>query len=510
MDASKMEQLVARLEAATVRLEGLGAGAPAAGSGSAAPVAQAAPVAAAAVASSGSEAAFASLIAGEVAALEAATAKVGDDDVTKSTKFLTDALRLEGGVVSAIAQCKAPAMAALQELLAPIAALMTAAADFERDRKNKAFHHTKVIAECTQGLTWLAYQPSCGMSLPAKTVEEAWNSAEFFANKLLKLYRPKPDGSNHVAWLGELKTLMKALQAYVKTHHPTGPAWNAQGTGDPIAIAAGATSASAGAPPPPPSAPAAGPPPPVAPPPPPPGSLTQPAAPKGGGGGGMSAVFGELTGKGDGVTSGLKKVTADMKSKNRKDKSGLVSAGPKPAGGAPPSRKGAASTEISRPPKFALEMNRWCVEHCVGRNDLIIEAPKMNQAVSVYKCKDCVVQVQGKVNAITLDGCTKVGVIFEDVVSSVETVNSTKLQLQAMGKVGSIAIDKTDGAMLYLNKACVGSVSIVVSKSSELNVLVPDGEDGDFKEIPLPEQFVSEWDDATKNFITKPAEHGAG
>ena len=41
-------------------------------------------------------------------------------------------------------------------------------------------------------------------------------------------------------------------------------------------------------------------------------------------------------------------------------------------------------------------------------------------------------------------------------VSSVETVNSTKLQLQAMGKVGSIAIDKTDGAMLYLNKACVG------------------------------------------------------
>ena len=54
------------------------------------------------------------------------------------------------------------------------------------------------------------------------------------------------------------------------------------------------------------------------------------------------------------------------------------------------------------------------------------------------------------------------------------------------------------------------SVSIVVSKSSELNVLVPDGEDGDFKEIPLPEQFVSEWDDATKNFITKPAEHGAG
>ena len=73
----------------------------------------------------------------------------------------------------------------------------------------------------------MAYQPSCGMSLPAKTVEEAWNSAEFFANKLLKLYRPKPDGSHHVAWLGALKTLMKALQAYVKTHHPTGPAWNA-------------------------------------------------------------------------------------------------------------------------------------------------------------------------------------------------------------------------------------------------------------------------------------------
>lgn len=169
-----MEQLVARLEAATVRLEGLGAGAPAAGSGSAAPVAQAAPVAAAAVASSGSEAAFASLIAGEVAALEAATAKVGDDDVTKSTKFLTDALRLEGGVVSAIAQCKAPAMAALQELLAPIAALMTAAADFERDRKNKAFHHTKVIAE------WYASSPiqTAQYAVP-RTASSAGNAPPF-------------------------------------------------------------------------------------------------------------------------------------------------------------------------------------------------------------------------------------------------------------------------------------------------------------------------------------------
>ena len=110
-----------------------------------------------------------------------------------------------------------------------------------------------------------------------------------------------------------------AMKAYVSKYHATGPAWNAAG-GDLAAYTGAGARKAAGAPPPPP--PPGAPPPP--PPPPPPGFAD---APKPAAKGGMNAVFAELN-KGTAVTSGLRKVTADMKTKNRADRSGKVPDGP--------------------------------------------------------------------------------------------------------------------------------------------------------------------------------------
>lgn len=41
------------------------------------------------------------------------------------------------------------------------------------------------------------------------------------------------------------------------------------------------------------------------------------------------------------------------------------------------------------------------------------------------------VQVVGKVNAMSLDRCKGTGVVFSDVIASVEAVHCTSLQLQA-------------------------------------------------------------------------------
>ena len=54
-------------------------------------------------------------------------------------------------------------------------------------------------------------------------------------------------------------------------------------------------------------------------------------------------------------------------------------------------------------------------------------------------------QVQGKVNAITLDSCTRTGLVFKDLVSSCEVVNCTSVEVQSTGIMPTIAIDKTDG-----------------------------------------------------------------
>ncbi len=59
--------------------------------------------------------------------------------------------------------------------------------------------------------------------------------------------------------------------------------------------------------------------------------------------------------------------------------------------------------------------------------------------------------MQGKINAITLDSCSKVGVLFESVVASCDIVNSKTVDVQVTGTVPTIAIDKSDGCQIYLN-----------------------------------------------------------
>ena len=54
-------------------------------------------------------------------------------------------------------------------------------------------------------------------------------------------------------------------------------------------------------------------------------------------------------------------------------------------------------------------------------------------------------QVKGKLNAITIDECTSTGLVFQDLVASCELVNSSGLQVQVIGLVPTVAVDKCDG-----------------------------------------------------------------
>ena len=59
-------------------------------------------------------------------------------------------------------------------------------------------------------------------------------------------------------------------------------------------------------------------------------------------------------------------------------------------------------------------------------------------------------QVKGKLNAITIDQCKKVGIVFDSLVASCELVNSSGLQVQVTGVMPTIAIDKCDGVQVHL------------------------------------------------------------
>ena len=85
-------------------------------------------------------------------------------------------------------------------------------------------NHCKAVAEALQGLSWVAYTgPGCGLPVPAAHVEEAWNSGEFWANKVLRERKAAEGGAAHVEWCRRLKALFLALKVGAAPGHPPPP-----------------------------------------------------------------------------------------------------------------------------------------------------------------------------------------------------------------------------------------------------------------------------------------------
>lgn len=138
-------------------------------------------------------------------------------------------------------------------------------------------------------------------------------------------------------------------------------------------------------------------------------------------------LFAELN-KGDDITKGLKKVTADMQTHKNPT---LRSSGNVPAKGGAPVTNGRASKQpVEKPPKFTLEGKKWVVEYQIGQKQLKIEEVEMNHVVYIFGCKDSTIQIKGKLNSIVVDSCVKSAIVFDSLVASVEFVNCRDCQMQ--------------------------------------------------------------------------------
>jgi len=136
-----------------------------------------------------------------------------------------------------------------------------------------------------------------------------------------------------------------------------------------------------------------------------------------------------------------------------------------------------------------LDGNKWLVENQQGPKEIELKETEPKQTVYIHHCEDVVVKVSGKINAITIDACARVGLLFENAIASVECVNSRGIQVQCTGKVPSFAVDQTSGFNLYLSPLCLDA-EIITSKSDSMNVVLPAVKEGDdVTEIPIPEQF---------------------
>ena len=139
-----------------------------------------------------------------------------------------------------------------------------------------------------------------------------------------------------------------------------------------------------------------------------------------------AALFSALN-KGEEVTSGLRKVTADMQTHKNPN---LRSSGAVPA-----TIKGGPATQAPKaptvkPPTMGFDGKKWLIEYQIGQKDLKIEQTEMNQVVYMFGCKDSTITIKGKLNSIVIDSCVKTAIVFDSLVSSIEFVNTRDCQMQ--------------------------------------------------------------------------------
>ncbi|KAG7270211.1 hypothetical protein CRUP_035943 [Coryphaenoides rupestris] len=321
------------------------------------------------------------------------------------------------------------------------------------------------------------------------------DAATFYTNRVLKDY--KETDRRHVEWVHSYLSVWTEMQAFIRQHHTTGVTWCRTGPAAPSSLFDGAPSAAAPAPPAPPP-----PPPPPPPPGPPPPVLDGADGPQtqeeDGAGGQHSALFAQLN-QGMDITKGLKHVSDDKKTHKNPNMRSPNHASP--ANGSKPG-SAAGTAPQKRPALLELEGKKWRVENFEQRHDLVIEDTELKQVVYIFACNNSTVQVKGKINSIIVDNCKKLGLVFENAVGIVEIINSKSVQLQVLGTVPTISINKTEGCQVYLSKDSI-HCDIVSAKSSEMNILVPVGDD-DFREFPVPEQFKTVWDGC--RLVTEPTE----
>jgi len=406
-------QLVARLEKVTARLESLEK-----------QVAQG-PSSSPTAPSSSSVAEYEELISQDIQPFITLSTKIGDKNVIDQANLVLQVVEQQREFLKVVASSKKPSDEVFQTLLKPTSDLMEKIRSItESNRPSKFANNLFTISEGIGALGWICVSPT-----PAPYIGEMKGGSEFYSNKILKEFKGKDQ--TQVDWVLAYNSFLKDLQAFVKKNHTTGLSWNPQGGNvSSVPPTTGSTPTSGGSPPPPP-----GPVPDIS------LLMAQTSTPTPQKSVDMGALFSSLN-KGEDVSSGLKKVTNDMKTKNRTDKVNVVP-------GETVKKSSTPGKTARGPAKFALEGNKWVVENQVGNQSIVIDRTEPKHVIYIFGCINSVIQIKGKVNAISVDDCEKTGVVFENAISSIEVVNSRSVQVEVQGRVPSVAIDKTSGIQLF-------------------------------------------------------------
>lgn len=400
--------------------------------------------------------------------------KAIDPSVAEAGALFSAGIDEQARFLALVAKTKRPELTdpAFAKTLAPINEKIGAIAALkDANRRSEFFNHLNTISEGSSVLGWIV------SDAPVSYIPEFKDSAQFWANRVMKEYKDKD--VKHVNWVKLFLAVFDALKDYAKKYHADGLAWNAEGK--PLAETASAELKDAPAPSPGPAA-AGGPPPP---PPPPPANLFEESKSSGG----MTAVFADLN-QGSSVTSGLKKVDKSQMTHKNPELRKLAGLVTKPT---PPKKPTTLSSVPKKKParKEFIDGSKWIIENFTEADapEPIVLEVERTHSVFIGNTSGITVQLKGKGNAVSLSETTKTALVVDSLIAGVDVIKSFKFGLQVTGVVPLVTVDKCEEGSIYLSEASIEAESQVVSSNSTaLNINVLQGED--YAELAVPEQLT--------------------
>ncbi|EAL49854.2 adenylyl cyclase-associated protein [Entamoeba histolytica HM-3:IMSS] len=361
------------------------------------------------------------------------------------------------GLIEVAAKSQKPTQEEFQKMIQPISEKMMAVGEYkDKNFKSPYINYLSAIGEAVPVFGWI-----CVEKTPAPYVADLIPGSEFYTNKVLVATKGKEQ--NKYDWALNFIKFLKEMVVYIKQYHTTGLTWNPKG---------GVASAQAA---------------PVAPkvetPKEEPKPVVKQQQPN------PAGLFAELN-KGTAISGGLKHVTADMKTKNMKpeDKVPLepkkvTTNTPKPA---------TAKSVVQKPPKIEKNLNKWDISYHNGNKNIEIDGT-FQDSIYIFKCENSAVKVNGKINCISVDGCKKLTLICDTIVSYVEVINCNSIDIRVIELTPTVNIDKSQSVNVHLSeKALDGNTTVNTSKCDAVNISFPNPEDKeDEVEYPIPEQIYT-------------------
>ncbi|CAD6197962.1 unnamed protein product [Caenorhabditis auriculariae] len=338
-----------------------------------------------------------------VAKWKSSAVRIGGD-VEKITNLATESIFAMREFLAFAAGREKPPSEKIAVAAAPVVAALYAVQAFKTDReKDTPFpDHLCAISDGISAVGWVLANPT-----PSTYVREIADIAKYFTNRVLKKY--KDNDSTHVDWVHGWNCMVDCLLKYVTEYHPKGLVWNSSPSAQTSVV-----------PPPPP--------------PPPPvfevANLDLSSA--------RNSLF-ESINKGEEITTGLRKVTAEMQTHKNPS---LRSSSDKDT---KPHQKVAPLNLTGKKPsnlRLSEDNRRWLVEYFENDENIVVNVEDIKQTVYITECRNSFIRVNGKANGITLDGCKKTKIVFDGLISQCEAINCQSIEMETLGELPMVSIQK--------------------------------------------------------------------